>query len=351
MREKKLADKKGFARIRGLMAAGAVGLAGIMGGGSARAATTALPLSSVARGSARWFSIGNNSSFPSGFTVTTANGAVIPSFQTGFGITDASLASDSDAFDNFLILGVDGNLFVNPDGDVDLTGDTLTSDVVTNIVAGIDAQIQYYFAPGRPVVRALYSLTNTTGAPISVDAGVFGDYGSDSNTTIRSTSDGDNTIENSDFWYMTDEGFGSDPRITLSRYGTGATVVPINALTPGSANNQQATTGLLYPTTIPAGETRRILVFVELSNPVISEAQAVTDAADFESLQALTNAGLLVGISSTELDEVVNYGAVTSSQSAPVAVPAMGQLGLLSLLGALGGIGGLALRRRDKHAE
>ena len=224
----------GFARLKGIASAGAIGIAGLLGGVSARAASTATGVT-VTRGAAVWGGISNNNDFPSSSDMTTTNGEFYSQYTNAFGIVDANFSNGvstfSDAFDNALLLAVDGNLFINPDATIDLTGDTVTSDVVVDIVPGVDAQIQYQFYTARPVVRALFSLTNTTGAPIAVDPAVLSDYGSDTSTTTRSTSNGDTTIDNTDFWYITDEGdTGNDPRITTTRYGAGAAVVPLKCL-------------------------------------------------------------------------------------------------------------------------
>ena len=373
-------SESGFSRLKGLATAGAIGIAGLAGGNVARAASVGIPIN-ITRGAAFWSSVGNNTSFPSSSTVTTTNGDVYTSDMTAFGIQDATLSDGSggtfsDGVDNALILAVNGNLFVNPDTTVDLTGDTLTTDTVT-IVPGVDAQIRYNFFPGRPVVRGLFSLTNTTAAPISVNAAILGDYGSDSNTTVRATSDGDTTIENSDFWYITDDlsaptgpngptidrskphGASSpnavlgspDPRITLSRYGAGATVVPLNALTPGIAGPSQATFGLRYPVTIAAGQTVRIMVVMEMSDPTVSEAAAAAAAADFESLDALQTAGLLTGLTPTEQSQLINYGqsgGPPPPATPPASLPTATPTGLAALLAALGGLGFFELRRRKK---
>ncbi|MEO7936909.1 MAG: hypothetical protein ABIR27_11675 [Dokdonella sp.] len=368
----------GFSRLKGLAAASAITVAGFVSGGAARAASTAIPLD-VVRSSARWSSIDNNGNFPSSDTVTSSNGDVFTTNMQGYGIGDAAFGGAaaaagvngsgsgySDAFDNAMILSVNGTLFQNPDSTVDLTGDTVTSDTVT-IVPGIDAQVRYTFITGRPVVRALYSLTNTTAAPISVNAAVLGDYGSDGNTEVVATSNGNTTIEGSDFWYITDDQGtgapkrvkknrspdgkgGGDPRVTLSRYGTGAEVIPSNALIPGNGDSQTAMFGLRYPVTIAPGATARVLVFAQLSDPTAPVADAAAAAADFESVAAMQSAGLLTGITAEETSQIVNY--VRPGGPVPVAeavdLPTLSPAGLLTLLGAMGGFGYVALRRRKK---
>ena len=368
----------GFSRLKGLAAGGAMSIAGLVGGGTARAASTALPLD-IARSSALWSSIGNNSRFPSSGAVTTTNGVAFAQSTLAYGISDAAVATSpsgggsgafGDAFDNAMILSVNGTVFQNPDSTVDLTGDTVTSDTVT-IVPGVNAQVRYSFITGRPVVRALYSLTNTTAAPINVNAAVLGDYGSDNGTQVVATSNGNTVIEASDLWYITDDGGGGggkgqakgtrrdgspdgvggggDPRISLSRYGTGAAVLPFNALTPGNGDSQTATFGLRYPITIAPGATARLLVFAQLSEPDISTAAAIAAARDFESIAAVQAAGLLAGVSAAEVSEIVNY-VRPAEPVVSLPVPALSPTGLLAMLGAVGGLGYLTLRRRKKTA-
>ena len=368
----------GFSRLKGLAAASAITVAGFVSGGAARAASTAIPLD-VVRSSARWSTIGNNGSFPSSDTVTSSNGDVFTTNMQGYGIGDAQIGGGNnaagvngsgsgffDAFDNAMILSVNGTLFQNPDSTVDLTGDTVTSDTVT-IVPGIDAQVRYTFISGRPVVRALYSLTNTTAAPISINAAVLGDYGSDGNTEVVATSNGNTIIEGSDLWYITDDqgggpkrakkslspdgkGGGGDPRVTLSRYGTGAEVIPSNALIPGNGDSQTAMFGLRYPVTIAPGATARVLVFAQLSDPTAPVTDAAAAAADFESVAAMQGAGLLAGITPEETSQIVNYVRPGGPQPVAEAVdlPTLSPAGLLTLLGAIGGLGYFKLARRKK---
>ena len=132
-------------------------------------------------------------------------------------------------------------IFANPDGDVDLTGDTLTTDLVVDIIPGIDAQIEYYFDPARAVVRGVYTLTNTSGAEITTSALVMGNYGSDDDTTVQATESGDLVVTDADMWVVTnDNGVAvgneatNDPTATIASHGSGATVTPKTVMTLGS---------------------------------------------------------------------------------------------------------------------
>lgn len=336
--------KKGFERLRGIAAMGVMGF-GALGGGSVRATTVATSLSKSAfygtRGVA-WMGIGNTNGVLACSTVTTSNGLVIKGCSTSaFGISDAVIGNAShstrgDAFDAALTLTVDGTMFVNPDGVVDLTGDTLTSGTVTDIVSGIDASVQYYFAPDRAVVRALYSLTNTTGAEITTDVLISGNYGSDDNTTIEASQSGDMVADATDKWFVTDDTDPSgDPVITTTRYGSGASVVPGSALTPGGGSENY---GMRYAVTVPANSTRRVMVFHELGQTAAANAAAATD---FESLSALDSAGLLEGLTAEQQAEIVNYGS-SSSSSSDTSSGGGGAFGWLSLFAGL-----LLFRRRS----
>lgn len=254
-----------------------------------------------------------------------------------------------DAFDGFLELAVNGNSFNDPDGVVDLTGDTLTSDIQTDIVAGIDAQVEFRIFTERTstslgTIRALYTLTNTSAADIAVNVLVDGNYGSDGGTRIQATSNADLTNDATDLWvYSNDQNTGSDPSegsdpgITVSRYGTGAAVVPTNETTVADGNGFF---GHGYAVTVPAGATRRVLVFVELSK---TNAGATADAADLETLEAAQAAGLTSGLSATQMGEIVNYAPLSSAAAASKSDS--GAMDLPGLLAALGSL--IVLRRRN----
>ena len=333
--------KKGFDRLRGVAAASAMGL-GLIGAGSVRAVSTALPIANLTRGTAIWKTIQNHpllfsatftsiasriltdSALPSSvafsYSINTSSTPTSPAFA----IADVSASGFAEAFDNALHLAVNGELFVNPDANVDLISD-LTGDTITSgrqPLAGLDTEIQYHFHPTRPVIRAMYSFENTSTSDISIKALVAGALSSDFTTTIQATSTADTVLntpvpdETLDLWRVSNDqtNIGTDsstnPAITLTRFGTGASVTPIsvlklgdNAFNTGAADNF----GERYDLTIAAGETARILVFAEI-NKTISEATSC--AVDFASLDAAVAAGMLDDLTILELGQIVNYGAL-----------------------------------------
>ena len=325
--------KKGFDRLRGVAAASAMGL-GLMGAGSARAVSTALPIANLTRGTAIWKTIQNQSPLFSGTLGTIVTDPTLPtslrfshfasSSLTAFAIADVSASGFTQAFNNVLHLAVNGELFVNPDANVDLTsestGDTITSDSRT--LAGLDTEIQYFFHPTRPVVRAMYSFENTSTAEISIKALIAGALSSDFTTTIQATSTADTDLntpvldDTLDLWRVSNDqtnigtNSSTDPAITLTRFGTGASVIPVSVLKLGDSSPNTGDPdnfGERYDLTIAAGETARILVFAEI-NKTIDEATSC--AVDFASLDAASKADMLTGLLVEEVNEVVNYGAL-----------------------------------------
>lgn len=336
--------KKGFDRLKGVAAASFVSLGLLGGAGSARAATVSLSNLNIQKNGTTfgvyWRGIANRSlSAGTGLSVTTsstistskttyvtvlgASGFRVSSSKSAFGISDGQLVTGvtttgtsfsgkRNAFDHALWLAVDQTPFANPDSTVDLTGDVLTTDNVVGIVPNIDANIRYYFAPNRNLVRALYTLTNTSAGDVTAEVRVGGNVGSGGRTFIQATSDGDLINEDSDLWHVTNDSnvTGDDgrrgPAITLTRCGAGAPVCPLNGVTLGHPNIDVDDFLYFYAVTVPANSSIRIMNFAELG---ILSMGLVTSATDFETLVAANSAGLLTGLTPTELSEIVNYGA------------------------------------------
>jgi len=341
--------KKGFDRLRGVAAASAIGL-GLLGGGagSVRAVSVTTKTrvgfgtfvsvnttssSTITAAPTEWSGIGNLSNIMGNQSITTTGGFSLTTSESAFGISTARHRFYAYAYEGAMFLAVGNNLFVNPDNTVDLTDKNLTTDTVVDIVPGVDAQIQYSFYSRHnssrqgAVVRALYSVTNTTGGDIATSMLVMGNYGSDANTTVHGTSDGDLIVEATDYWVAsnryTEPGgmtYVSGVDSVISSHGAGAAVVPVVTMSPGSVSGggsgKTDNFGYRYDVTIPAGETVRVMLFHEMSEWM---TQALAAAPDFESLDAAGTAGLLTGLSSMQLSEIVNYAVATDTDSDGVA--------------------------------
>ncbi len=342
--------KTGFERLRRVATTTAAIGAGLLGAGNtARATQTNLALTRTAS-SAKWKTIGNQPILPAGVTqFTTSSGVVFGSGSTpsALAINNASLTTGLDnAFDASLYMAMrlsgSTRLFKNPDSKVDLTGDNLSADRITDFFPGVSAQIEYYFHPSRPLVRALYSFENTSGSSQTFDVIIGGNLGSADATTIQATSHragnadtSDTTLETDDRWLVTnnqppgndpDNSVATDtPVVTISRFGSGG-VAPANGITPGNlAGSLSGTYVHRYTVTVANNATARILVFVELSRSIET---AKTCARDFETLDAADAAGLLTGLASRiDLDEIVNYAAADGILTASSCSHADGNTG------------------------
>ena len=335
---------KGFDQLRRAAMMGVVGMGGL-GGGTARAATATIPLSHSVTSAARTFGfsqVGNVTGSHQLATATSVTTTIAFGIQDGaiYVPTASGVSSQNDWVDAAFEVSVDGVSFLNPDGDVDLTGDVLTSDTVA--INGVDVTIQYTFGIGRPgVVRALYTFTNNSASSVTKSIAVGGNVGSDGNSTAQWSSDGDATIEATDSWYISSDNTtvggdtASDPLFTLARFGAGARVTPTASSIPGTTDSFGDMDNFIenFAVTIPAGATRRILVFGEM-NSTLTEAKA--NAASFSSKAAMESAGLLDGLTAAQRGEIVNYDLVGGGGGGGGggAMPA-GALALFGLAGLL----------------
>ncbi len=350
---------KGFDRLRGAAIMGLMGL-GSLAGGTARAAVTNLPLALTVTSGTRTFKWGTSPGTNTAGGTTSGlgnltwclNPAVTATYvsSTGFCMAEAEMTvaavNHGDWIDSAFGVAVDGVLFVNPDGTVDLTNNTVTSDTAT--VSGVAVQVKMAFSVGRPgVIRVLYSFTNSTASAVTRSIAIGGNIGSDSNTTAQWSADGDATIETTDGWYISSDNTvvggdtASDPLFTLARFHAGADLIPVATSIAGTLDGMGDRDNFAesFDLDIPANATRRILIFAEM-NPTLTEAK--DNAESFDSRSAMSSDGLLEGLTKTELAEVVNFN-VESPTRGGGGVMAPGSLLTLSGLYALA-----ALRRRRK---
>ena len=123
---------------------------------------------------------------------------------------------------------------------------------------------------------------------------------------------------------------------------SGAAVRTSGAFVTGNDNPD-----FVYTVTVPAGQTRRVMIFMEMSETV---AGAESNAATYNSPAALAAAGLLNGLTATELNSIVNWSGLAAAAGglAGNAVPATSNWALTLLAGLLGlfGLGSLLGQRR-----
>jgi len=243
------------------------------------------------------------------------------SFGVGSGVADANFGGQFDAFDSALTLSINGSDVLYPSA-ADLTGSTITTGAATT---GVFSTVSEFFASqSHPVLRALFSITNTSSSDSIASVSLQTNLGSDSATTVLGSSSGDTTFSIADRWVITDDTSGSsDPTITHALYGVGAsemTTVASNTVFEGFGTEGVRAD---FEFTIAAGATERLLFFLRLDTNV---ADAGNFATSWTDLSTLGTAGLLEGLEMTEIDEIVNWTVRSNNVPEPSSL-------LLLLLG------------------
>jgi hypothetical protein len=221
--------------------------------------------------------------------------AVVASTSAG-GTTTSTL---DDAFDNYNALFVDvGGTTTghsDPNNMYNRTGASAALDnspnpecagqnVVfpTEEMQGLDVHREVYVPTDGSYARWLNVFTNSTSAAITAGVGTANNIGSDSNTIITGSSNGDTTADLTDTWVGTFQNFSgntsSDPRAAHVIQGADAPVAPTAVnFTNGDDNPFWA-----WDITVQPGET------VTMMNFVAEEGTKAAAAADASSLAALT---------------------------------------------------------------
>jgi hypothetical protein len=344
----------GFDRLR--LAAAVVTAAGSLFGPmrTARAGGSA----TIAAGGASWY-IRNSGSGPGTapfLTPPCVGGGTRPERATkepgapagtgngcAMNITSASTATQSDAYDGFFLMAVNGTQYRDPDGVFTTTATSVSGSPTT--IAGLTVSGDYQFFASAPVVRAIYTYQNATAAPITVTVAMGYNVGSDSATIVQATSDGDLLVETNDAWQVSSEGNPStDPVVTLSRFGAGGAIgvtssTVVVATTPVEEDQIDN-----YTLTVPANATRRLMFFSRV-DPTIAAATAA--APTFNTLASVQAAGFTAGLTPAQLGEIANW-----SPAGPVGgvsfvsrVPTLGDWGRIAMILALGGLAFVATRR------
>jgi hypothetical protein len=197
-------------------------------------------------------------------------------------------------------------------------------------------QLQMYrkvFVPTNDTfARWMNIFTNTGGTTITFNAIIANNLGSDSNTRIVSSSNGNNTAEVTDTWISSFQeysaGTSSDPRLGHVFQGIGAaTPLAFLNFVDGDDNPWWG-----YHITLLPGQTKMIVNFVT-GQP--SKAAANAKAAELVGLPPNS----LGCMSIPEQTEMVNFAPSAS------AIPTLGPMALLLLAGFIAVVGILLIVR------
>jgi hypothetical protein len=215
-----------------------------------------------------------------------------------FGIDDGSAFGDSDAFDGGLVLWVNGLPFVDGDDEGDLVGDKLT--VGPESFGAVNVRRIETALPGSPTLRTLIELKNTKKKKKTVNLSFESNLGSDSSTSVRTTSSGDAAFSARDRWVVTsdDAADAGDPPVTEALFGKGK----VTRLAHGLVGIEAECFVAGFNVTVPGKAKRYLLLFTELSD---TNASAISGAAKFNKKKL--NGALKSGLKKSVRKKVVNW--------------------------------------------
>lgn len=273
--------------------------------------------------------------------------------SSNWGFSEGELGTRGDAFDGALSWLVstgtptNANGYRSPGGVVSITpgagGTTVTGTAQT--MAGLNVSGQLYMLSSKAVARSILFLQNPTGAPITVNVQNATNLGSDSGTILQTTSSGDATLDTGDNWFVSSDSNTppSDPVLTFAFSQNAASVRGVNNRAPGPGNGYFFET---FTVTVPPGETRSLMMFVQMSADV---AGASSDAPTFNSLASLQSAGYLQGLSTVQLSQIVNWNLKAVAPPAVTAVPTLSETSTLAAAALAALLGMTELRRRQRR--
>jgi hypothetical protein len=239
---------------------------------------------------------------PTSGSCTTRGGA-----GSGVGVRDATLTSESgtrqgDAFDNASLLWINGEQV----GGFLRAATESTSNYAPVPLSGLDVSVQYHAVSNSSTLRHYTTLRNETDSDILAVVNIASNFGSDSGTTVYTTSSGDLFVGTDDRWIITDDfsTTSGDPANTTVFYGPGSPrsrVVSVqrNVFNCATSDGLNARLDVV----VPAGSQRALLFFHQLS---ASSVNADVEALQFETTPAVGSA-LVEGLSAEQLSEIVNW--------------------------------------------
>ena len=219
---------------------------------------------------------------------------------SGASVVDAFAPFGIDAFDFAVMLWVNNQ---QVGGNLSVVGQN--ANFSTTVISGLNVTLSYYFSPTSATMRSCLSLSNPTGSSIATQIDYANNFGSDARTTVDGSSSGDNIFNTADNWVITRDSGSFDPVNTTILQGPNspAPLVTTNSVSQ-TVFNCTGTQGILgtYNLSIPAGETRCLLMFQQL-NATAADAQA--DATAFDSYPLPEE--FTAGMTETDLANVVNF--------------------------------------------
>ncbi|WP_442506614.1 hypothetical protein SH528x_005468 [Novipirellula sp. SH528] len=210
----------------------------------------------------------------------SASGQMFDVDASSFG-TGQLIQGTNNAFDGLNRLQVDNVDYATLSSQSTTTDDngrTVVTPQVTMSGLSVSREITVPNTMSQDFARTIEVVTNATGSPITVPVRIVGNLGSDSNTTVFATSDGDAIVEPTDTWFGTDDGDG---------VGTPAVIHLLHGafgLQPSSVNVIDDNVEWTYNLTVDSGETQRVASFTVLGTTrqqAIDAANALVTSSGF----------------------------------------------------------------------
>jgi uncharacterized repeat protein (TIGR01451 family) len=277
----------------------------------------------------------STSSSASGAASEASYSAPIVASTAGGGVTNSTL---SDMFDGYQGMCVSftnatgpcqtGNLaysFYNQNGAAAFDATVPVGATCTNrqialpakTIGALSVRRKIFVPTNDQFIRWMDLFTNTSASPVTFTMITSNNLGSDANTRIVSSSNGDNVAQTTDTWVSTFQNFSgttsSDPRIGHVLQGIGAPTPVANIYFADGDDNPY----WVYSITLAPGQTKTILNF--------ATGQGTKAAANAKAAAlALLPANATQCMSATELGQVVNFAtstdlSITNDTLSPVA--------------------------------
>lgn len=193
--------------------------------------------------------------------------------------------------------------------------------------ATLSVRREVYVPANDTFARWTTLITNQGASAVTVNVISQNNLGSDSNTAIVTTSDGDAIAETTDSWVTSFQNFSgttsSDPR--LGHVVKGNSAPPANLMNFVNGDDNPIWS---YPVTVNPGQTRSVMYYVA-GTP--TRAAAATKAAQ---LSALTSPSALNCMSTAERAQVVNF-LIAGTPTVSIPLPAGNHWNWALLGGAL----------------
>jgi uncharacterized repeat protein (TIGR01451 family) len=184
-------------------------------------------------------------------------------------------------------------------------------------IGALSVTRKVYVPPNDTYARWMNFFTNTSGSPVTFTMLTSNNLGSDNNTVIVNSSNGDAVAQTTDTWISSfqnySSGTSSDVRIGHVLQGTGAPT-PVSNIFFANGNDNPF---WVYSITLAPGQTKAILNFVtgQPSKAAVNAKAAALALLPATSTQCLT---------ATELSQIVNFAvssdlSIVKSTAAPVA--------------------------------